>query len=157
MKTEVKIERLALQRVVSAHGFGAQPEDLAWQKMKAWAGPKGLLGGSERRMFGYNNPNPSAGSPNYGYEFNLTVDEAVQAEGDLKVGDLRVKQLSGGLYAVMPFRMGEGGDPNLDIPEAWKKLDAWVAENGYRHGEQQWLEEHTLDGQIMALFYPLAD
>lgn len=152
MTTEVKIERLAPQRVISAHGFGAQPEDQAWQKMKAWAEPKGLLSGSEGRMFGYNNPNPSVGSPNYGYEFNLTVDEAVQAEGDL-----RVKQLTGGLYAVMPFQIQAGGDPGQDIPEAWKKLDAWVAENGYRHGEQQWLEEHTLGGQIMALFYPLAE
>ena len=153
MKTNtIQIVILPAMRIASAWGFGTEPENQAWAKMESWAGPKGLLADSaSRRMFGFNNPNPSAGSPNYGYEFCLTVSEEIQPEADI-----RIKELNGGKYAVMPFEFPET-DPGLAIGSAWKSLDTWTADNGYRHGEHQWLEEHTLDGKVIALFYPLAD
>ena len=157
MKTmSVQIVTLEPMQVVSAHGFGAQPEDMAWKKMESWAKPKGLLENpTGRRMFGYNNPSPSAGSPNYGYEFCLTVS-AEEAETilppELAAEGIRVKELSGGKYAMAPFDEPVGPA----IGAAWQRLDAWVADNGYRHGRQQWLEEHTLQGRIIALLYPLA-
>jgi hypothetical protein len=49
--------------------------------MKAWAEAHNLLG-KPHRLFGYNNPDPSPGSPNYGYDVWLTVDESTQAEGE---------------------------------------------------------------------------
>jgi DNA gyrase inhibitor GyrI len=149
----VKIVTLPAMRVISAHGFGSQPEDQAWKKMEEWARPKGLLDDpAGQRMFGYNNPNPSAGSPNYGYEFCLTVGADVEPEGDL-----REKQLSGGKYAEATFDGPVAGPESEDfVPAQWGRLNTWVAENGYRHGEQQWLEEHTLDGQCITLLYPLA-
>lgn len=147
----VQIVILEEMRVASAWGFGTQPEDQAWRKMEAWAKPQGLLeDAAERRMFGFNNPNPSPGSPNYGYEFCLTVGPDVQP-----AEEMRIKTLSGGKYAVMPFEFPEQ-DPGAAIGQAWKTLDGWVADNGYRHGPHQWLEEHTLDGKIIALLYPLA-
>ena len=153
MKTSsVHIVTLEPMVVASAWGFGNQPEDLAWQKMEAWARPKGLLtSASERRMFGFNNPNPSAGSPNYGYEFCLTISEQITPEGEI-----RIKNLSGGKYAVTPFEFPKV-DPGTAMGNAWKSLDTWVADNGYHHGQHQWLEEHTLDGKIIALLYPIAD
>jgi DNA gyrase inhibitor GyrI len=152
MKTySVQIVTLEAMRVASAWGFGEQPEDQAWRMMESWARPQGLLDDPVKaRMFGFNNPSPSAGSPNYGYEFCLTVGLEVQTEGDI-----RTKTLSGGKYAVVPFEF-PAEEPGAAIGKAWKTLDSWVADNGYRHGSHQWLEEHTLDGKVIALLYPLA-
>ncbi len=144
----VKLERL---HVAVAWAFGPQPEDEAWRKMSAYAGLKGLQVVPQARMFGFNNPNPSPGSPNYGYQFCITVGPEVQPEGDIRIGELE-----GGLYAMTPFTMTEGGDPNSAIPDAWMRLDAWVAASPHRRGNHQWLEEHTLQGKIIALYYPLA-
>ena len=66
---EVHIVQLAPMRVASAHGFGASPETLAWDKLTTWAKERGLWqDAAPRRFFGFNNPDPSPGSPNYGYE-----------------------------------------------------------------------------------------
>lgn len=153
MKTiAVQIIKLDNMRVASAWGFGTQPEDQAWKKMESWARPKGLLDDpAKARMFGFNNPNPSAGSPNYGYEFCLTIDETVQVEGDI-----RIKEIKAGKYALLTFDYSDS-DFGAAIGAAWKNLDSWVAENGYRHGSHQWLEEHTLDGKVLALLYPIED
>ena len=91
---EVRIINLAPIHVVSFLGFGPNPEELAWEQLTAWAGPQGLLESSEKhRLFGFNNPNPSAGSPNYGYEVWIEVDpEEVATEEDVKI-----KRFQGGI------------------------------------------------------------
>jgi DNA gyrase inhibitor GyrI len=61
----VRIVNLPPMRVVSINGFGEGPEGIAFDKMKAWAQAHNLLE-EPHRLFGYNNPNPSPGSPNYG-------------------------------------------------------------------------------------------
>ena len=83
--------------------------------------------------FGYNNPDPSPGSPNYGYDVWITVDETVQPEGEV-----RIIAFSGGLYAVTRV---EVKNPGEDIPRTWQKLVAWMEQSNYRHGNHQWLEE----------------
>ena len=73
MTTEtVQIVTLEPMRVASAWAFGPNPEEMAWQKLVAWAESHDLLS-TGHRVFGFNNPNPSVGSPNYGYEYWLTV------------------------------------------------------------------------------------
>ena len=82
---DVRLVTLAPMRVASFYGFGPSPELVAWEKLMAWSRPKGLLDGPTRaRIFGFNNPNPSAGSPNYGYEFWIEVgpEETVDAEDE---------------------------------------------------------------------------
>ena len=149
MKEEtVQIVVLEPMRVASAWAFGPNPEELAWQKLKAWAEPRGLLT-SGQRIFGFNNPNPSAGSPNYGYEFWLTVDADVAPAGDIRVADV-----PGGRYAVLEADVT--GDYGATIPAAWQRLDAWVAARSYQHGAHQWLEEHSLEGVPFAFYYPVA-
>ena len=92
----VRIERLEPLHVASVHAFGPSPEGEAWAKLVAWAEPRKLLADPDaHRIFGFNNPNPSAGSPNYGYEFWIEVDEDVQADPVVTV-----KTFGGGLYAV---------------------------------------------------------
>jgi DNA gyrase inhibitor GyrI len=150
-KTEVKIVRLEPIRAISAWGFGTEPETTAWKKLVAWAQPQGMMDApDERRIFGFNNPNPSPGSPNYGYEFWLTVEESTQPSDDLRVIDFR-----GGLYAVQEIKVE--GDFGEVIGTGWKRLDAWVTESPYRPGNHQWLEEHTIEGLPFALHYPIAE
>jgi hypothetical protein len=39
---EVRLERLPAMRVAHVHAFSESPEEDAWRKMEAWAGPLGL-------------------------------------------------------------------------------------------------------------------
>jgi DNA gyrase inhibitor GyrI len=144
----VRILTLPSMRVASAWGFGTGPEEVAWAKLEAWARPLGLLDAAGARIFGFNNPNPSAGSPNYGYEFMVTVGPEVAPSEGIRIGELR-----GGKYAVMPASVET--DPGADIPAAWKRLDAWVAQHGHRVGHHQWLEEMNARGQLIALLYAI--
>lgn len=130
---EVQIVKLPPMRVACVNGFGEGPEDMAFARMKAWAKAHNLLG-KPHRLFGYNNPDPSPGSPNYGYDVWITVEEAVQADDDA-----RIIEFPGGLYAVTRLVVK---DPGTDIPGTWQKLVKWMEASKYRHGRHQWLEEH---------------
>jgi DNA gyrase inhibitor GyrI len=130
---DVKIVTLPPLRVVCINGFGGSPESQAFDKMKTWAQDHGLLGKSYR-LFGYNNPDPAPGSPNYGYDVWITVDESVQADGEA-----RLIEFPGGLYAVVRLEVDLPGD---QIGAGWQKLVRWMQHSKYRHGSHQWLEEH---------------
>ena len=135
---EVRIVRLEPQRVAISYGFGKNPEPIAWEQMINFIKSKGLdTTGGAHRFFGFNNPNPAPGSPNYGYEQWITIGSDVQPEGEIKV-----KQFEGGLYAVTRARLGS-------IFETWQQLGAWREKSHYKFGSHQWLEE--------ALHNPLAD
>ena len=128
---DVRIVQLEPLRVVCAHGFGESPEPLAFEKMFAYAQSTGLdLDDEEVRWFGFNNPNPSPGSPNYGYEQWITADRDMTAEGDVEI-----KEFSGGLYAVTRCNSVNW------IMATWKSLGAWLKESSYKMGQHQWLEE----------------
>lgn len=129
----VRIVNLPPMRVACVNGFGEGPEGIAFDKMKAWAQEHNLLE-EPHRLFGYNNPDPSPGSPNYGYDVWLTVGESLQADGEARIIDF-----PGGLYAVTRIEVKNPGD---DIPGAWQKLVKWMESSKYRHGRHQWLEEH---------------
>jgi len=150
----VRIVKLEPLRVASVHGFGPSPEEEAWQKLVAWAKPKGYLDDPEHhRIFGFNNPDPSPGSPNYGYEFWMVVGAEVEAAGDMRVLDF-----PGGLYAVTRC---QGGD---NIGPTWGRLVQWLTGSRYRHAGHQWLEEHInatfpVPGEelILDLYAPIAE
>jgi DNA gyrase inhibitor GyrI len=154
----VQIVALEPMRVVSAREFGPEPESAAWQKLESWSRPHGLLKEPGRqRIFGFNNPNPAPGSPNYGYEYWLTVG----SDFDLSDGGpngIRVQEFPGGLYAVLEVDPATLGDNfGETIPAAWQRLNAWVAEHGYRQGAHQWLEEHNSAGLPFAFYYPIVE
>ena len=117
-------------RVASFYGFGPSPEMQAWVKMAAWAKERGLTAGV--RVFGFNNPRLSSGSPDYGYEFWLTIGPEI--EPDQATG-MEIKNLPGGLYAVTRC---EGVE---HITETWRELAAWCEDSPYKHASRQWLEE----------------
>lgn len=154
----VSIVRVEPQRVASFYGFGPQPEEQALQKLRDWAEPRGYLQRpAEHRIFGFNNPDPLPGSPNYGYEFWITVGPEVEPEGEM-----RIQQFPGGLYAVTrladPF-----SDPYVIIPEGWKQLVMWAENSRYQIGSQQCLEEHLFSeatpsgGWVMELYLPITE
>jgi DNA gyrase inhibitor GyrI len=130
---DIRIVALPPLRVVCINGFGKEPEGQAFTKMKVWAETHGLLE-KPCRIFGYNNPDPAPGSPNYGYDVWISVDEAIQADGEAHIIDF-----PGGLYAVTRC---EVKNPWEDIPSTWQKLVKWMEGSKYHHDRHQWLEEH---------------
>jgi DNA gyrase inhibitor GyrI len=128
----VRVVTLEPMRVASAHAYGPSPEGPAWDKLIAWAGAKGLLEDpAVHRIFGFNNPNPSPGTPNYGYEFWIQVGPEVEGEGEITI-----KEFAGGLYAVSRCEC------LARIGQDWQALAAWAQESPYTHGKHQWLEKH---------------
>jgi DNA gyrase inhibitor GyrI len=139
----VHIVELAPGRVASVLGYGSQPENQAWEKLVAWAGPQGFLQSRQQhRIFGFNNPNPSEGSPNYGYEFWMLVGPEQQSAGEVEI-----KDFPGGLYAVA--RCQVKGDAYQSIPITWQALVQWCEDSPYRMSSQQCLEE-VIENEMLA-------
>ena len=151
---EVRIVDLEPMRVASFHAFSSSPEGDAWRKLEAWAGSKGYIEGpARRRIFGFNNPNPAPGSPNYGYEFWVVLPPGEKPEDGIAV-----KDFAGGKYAV--GRCDECGPDGQGIPNAWKKLMTWLERSKHRHARHQWLEEHISGScdadMVLDLYMPIA-
>jgi len=128
---DVRIVKLEPMRMASAYGFGASPEGMAHKKMNTFLKVKNMLEGygTKHRHFGFNNPNPSSGSPNYGYEIWVEVSLDLEPEGDIRIVDF-----CGGLYAVTRFQ-------NLEnIGRVWKELVRWREGSKYKPAHHQWLE-----------------
>ncbi len=117
---EVRIVEMEPMRVASAHGFGAEPEPQAWNKILAFAQEKGLDTG-KARFFGFNNPNPSPGSPNYGYEQWMTVSPDVQAEGEITIKEIPARR-----YAVTRCK------GISTITQTWQQLVLWFEDSAYK-------------------------
>jgi len=134
-KIDVQIKTLPPLRVISAYGFGPEPEGLAGAKMETFLSKQGLLAEYGRKIehYGFNNPSPSSGSPNYGYEIWAAVPPEIQP-----ADDLREVLFEGGLYAVTRFE-------NLEnIGRVWEELVKWRENSPYQHANHQWLE-HLLN------------
>ena len=117
---KVEIKRLPAMRVACVRAVSEAPEHDAWEKLRAWAEPKGLLDNIEEHpVYGFNNPNPSEGRTDYGYEFWIQVGPDAESEGEVTV-----REFEGGRYAVTPCRLI--GDPSGEPPEVWMKLYEWV-------------------------------
>lgn len=148
---DVRIVKLEHMRVASGYGFGESPEDIASDKIRSWAEEKGLLD-RPHRNFGFNNPNPSPGSPNYGYEIWITVGPEVEPEGEIRMLDF-----AGGLYAVARC---EGLQ---NIGDVWKALVTWREDSNYKRAYHQWLEELLTSPDVPAadyvfdLYLPIAE
>lgn len=149
---DVRIESLPPMRVISAHGFGPEPEGIAAEKMVAFLEKKGLLAeyGGKIPHYGFNNPSPSSGSPNYGYEIWAAVPPEVESEGDL-----REVMFPGGLYAVTRFENVE------KITRVWGALVRWRENSTYLSADHQWLEhllnplEKDYSKYIFELYLPI--
>lgn len=151
---EVRILHLEPMRVAYTLGFGESPEPVAWERILDYARKYGLLERAQRpRFFGFNNPSPSPGSPNYGYEQWMTVGPEAQPEGEIEI-----KDIPAGKYAVARFQGIE------HIGTMWQRLVAWCETSPYQIGEGQCLEEllspvedmDDLQKYVFDLYMPLA-
>jgi DNA gyrase inhibitor GyrI len=142
IKYDVRLVTLPAMRVISANGFGKEPEAQAWQKMREWIIANGLESAAkEQRFFGFNNPDPAPGSENYGYEQWMTLPASYEP----KEGDA-IKEFNGGLYAMLGFRES---DPS-EFGQAWKALNTWQLDSEYDYDEsRQWLEECVTAGAVL--------
>ena len=134
----VNLVEVPPMKMVSFHGFGTGPEDLALAAMHEWARKHQYFKGDHPRCFGFNNPDPTPGSPNYGYEIWLVIPQEVA------VDDATEKQFPGGTYARTHCE-GQMQDAGDFIPAAWKKLMEWLENSSYQLGKHQWMEEHLAD------------
>jgi len=116
-------------RVAAALGFGSEPEIEAWDKLMTWARATNHLDGTQR-YFGFNNPAPMPGTPNYGYEQWMAVGADAQP-----LADVDIKEFEGGLYGVLRC---EG---LVTIEEDWARLADWLEHSDYRADPRPCLEE----------------
>lgn len=151
---DVRIVKLEPMTVASAYGFGSSPEAMAHEKMNAFLKAHGMLDGygTKHRHFGFNNPSPSVGSPNYGYEIWVEVDAGTEPQDDI-----RITHFHGGLYAVTRFE-------NLNnIGRVWGELVKWRETSKYREATHQWLEnlinplETDITKYVFELYLPISE
>ena len=158
---EVNIVRLEAMRVASAQATGESPENAAWEKMRAWAEPEGLLEDLETHpVFGFNNPNPQPGKKEYGYEFWIKVGPDAEPEGDIQI-----KEIPGGLYAVTTCNLKEELESDFfrenGYLSSWKKLVEWVESSPYSMDystqclETAHVPQATVDDLILYLYCPI--
>jgi DNA gyrase inhibitor GyrI len=117
---EVRIERLEPMRVAWVRAVGVRPEEEAWRLLSAWAEPAGLLGDPQPTVFGFNNPAPTRGASEYGYEFWIAV-----GPGASPPAGIGLKDFAGGLYAVTSCPVGP------EMPRRWQALARWVRDSPY--------------------------
>lgn len=159
---EVRIVRLEPMRVVSFHTISKSPEVDAWEIMSKWAKPKGLLDDPENHpLFGFNNPNPSKGKKEYGYEYWIKVNPLFETEDDIEVIDYK-----GGLFAVtkcdLRAELKSEFFKNEGYLESWRKLCNWIKSSKYDFGNSPCFEHHldpriNPDQWIFDLYYPIKE
>jgi len=123
----IRFVRLEPMHVASVTATAHDAETQSWNRLKAWAEPKGLLSQPSLRVFGYDNCQPD---PNHQYTTWIPVGNEVQADGDIRTFDF-----PGGWYAVTTVH---GADK---ISPAWQQLSQWLKRSEYRSGHHQALEE----------------
>jgi DNA gyrase inhibitor GyrI len=127
---QVTIKKLEPGRFASFYGFGTQPEEEAMNKLLRWCEKRNISIDDKRNIiYGFNNPNPTPDSSEYGYEFWLKVDEKEKPENDI-----RVIEYHGGNYAVTECTGA------LNMFQTWQALYKWCLDNKYKIGHHQALE-----------------
>lgn len=128
------IKRLPPMRIAAVRAVSATPERDAWEKLRCWAEPLGLL--LQPRLhpvYGFNNPPPVADHAAYGYEFWIRVDAHTATEGEIEL-----KDFPGGLYATCTCRLVN--DAAGPIASVWRQLWEQIQSSPYR-----WRRAHELE------------
>lgn len=151
---EVQFIRLQPMRVVSFQAISESPENEAWAKLREWAEPKGYFDDLEKNpIYGFNNPNPSPGKKEYGYEFWLVVNP------DFKSDEVEVKDVPESFNVVTRCNVE---DPARDITEAWKKILEWIKKHKIKFAGRCGIEKvivpsHSGEGFILDIYIPVVE
>ncbi|MFW9980420.1 MAG: effector binding domain-containing protein [Candidatus Thorarchaeota archaeon] len=138
---QVEIRQLDPMTIASVQAIGKTPEEDAWKKLVAFAEPRGLLKDQKKNpIFGFNNPDPTKGKEEYGYEFWIRIDSDMNLdEGVTK------KKFGGGLYAVKRCNLTKEATSEFTqehgVSESWFRLHEWLKSSEYKKGSHQWLEK----------------
>ena len=137
-------------RVAVFEAFGAAPESEAYEKLSAWARPRGLIDDSSSYLLlGRNDPPPPPEGGEYGYRYMLTVPEGVEVERGVVV-----EELPRATYAVA--RSGI-----RDMGARWLMLYKWAEGRGYKvsdHGVEEHLalpEGEAIEALTFDLWLPV--
>jgi len=159
---KVEIVKLEPMHVASVRATSTTPERDAWEKMRSWAEPRGLLEDIDKHpVFGFNSPDPSPGQKEYGYEFWIRVEPSTQPSGDVEI-----KKFQGGLYAVTTCKLKEELESEFfkkeGYLESWKNIVDWVKSSKYKLGKHQCLEKAHEPGAseeelILDLYCPIEE
>ncbi|MDA3852084.1 MAG: effector binding domain-containing protein [Spirochaetaceae bacterium] len=142
----VEIKELPQATQMAFQAFGVEPESQAWQKLEQWVKEKNFPLEENSEIYGFNNPDPTAGNQQYGYEFRLTLPEDFKAAAKDEIINY-----PGGKYSTASFVLKTGEE----IPKAWAILSDWFESSEYKKGNHQWLERHNIKGMPVELFFPI--
>ncbi len=146
---EVKIVETQPMRVASFRAISESPEHEAAKLLADWAQGKGLLDDLEKNpVFGFNNPNPTEGKKEYGYEFWIKVDDDFEEEG------ITIKDIEAGSYAVTT------SESLSIIGERWMQIIEWVKNSEHEFRDAEFLEKtHDFsaaeDELVLDLYVPI--
>jgi len=135
-RLNVRIVELEVRPVASYRAVGESPEDKAWEGIYSWAEANGLTELPSTRFFGFNNPGPSKGESEYGYEFWVTLPEGFKPTGDAGI-DVQFKEFPGGLFAVTATSLD-----TFDVGEKWRELARWLKQSKFEPIMGRCYEEH---------------
>jgi len=164
MNKEIQVEVVQLEpmTVASIQAISKTPEDDAWKKVVAFAEPRGLLKDlKENPIFGFNNPNPSVGKEEYGYEFWIRINPDIKLEEGVTK-----KEFSGGLYAVTRCNLTKESTSAFlhehGQLESWANLVKWFESSGYKKGKHVCLEKSINPNKpdedlLLDLYLPIAE
>jgi AraC family transcriptional regulator len=136
---EVRMETVPPMRVAFIRKTGPynQCED-AWERLCAWAGPKGLLR-ADTRFLGVGHDDPQVTPPDkIRYDACVTVDGTVEGEGEVGI-----QTVGGGRYAVTTHK---GPYENLESSYA-ELMGGWLPLSGERLGDNLCFELYLNDPQ----------
>ncbi len=100
---DIRILYLAPATVASSHYIGENPEENAEKALARFIKESNLtVLKPDFRVYGFNNPSPTKGMEQYGYEFFVTIPQNLNVESPLIK-----KEFAGGLYAAHCIKMGD--------------------------------------------------
>ncbi|MHA1933724.1 MAG: GyrI-like domain-containing protein [Candidatus Thorarchaeota archaeon] len=160
-EAEIRIVELPPMRVAAIRAISKTPENDAWTKMRAWAQPKGLLDDLDNHpVFGFNNPDPTPGKEEYGYEFWIRIGPDIEEDGEVEI-----KDYEGGRHAVTTCNLKQEVESeffkNVGSLESWRRLKLWLAQSKeYKLAKRPCLERAldplaTEDELILDLHMPI--
>jgi len=134
---EVTVKTLPTMTVAYVRHTGPYVEcGAAWERLCAWAGPKGLLG-PQARFLGLSHDDPESTPPErVRYDACITVPQETRPEGEVGV-----KALGGGQYAVTLHK-----GPHETMHATYARLcGVWGPESGREFGPQASVEFYLND------------
>jgi AraC family transcriptional regulator len=153
---EVTVRHLEPVRLAALGHVGPYPEiGPAFQRLHAWAAPRGLLRPGTRFVAVYRDDPTAVPADRLRSDAGLSVGPEVEPDGDV-----RIVELAGGRHAVLLHR-----GPYAEIEDAYRRLlGAWLPARGEEPADRPCFDEYLNDPRavppsdlLTAICLPLAE